>query len=89
MKMHVAAKRYLCAVDKTYRDQLSPASVKSLELQGGAFTEDEVHAFEQQPHYQDAVRLRRWDDQAKVPGLSVPELSFYRPQLEAVFEDQT
>jgi predicted HD phosphohydrolase len=63
---------------------LSPASIKSLRLQGGPYTDDEVEAFEKNPHYQDAVRLRRWDDQAKVAGLDVPDLAHYRSVLERV-----
>jgi len=61
--------------------QLSPASRRSLELQGGAFTPAEVKAFELNRYHQDAVRLRHWDDAAKVPGLSVPPLVSYRPRL--------
>jgi phosphonate degradation associated HDIG domain protein len=84
VKLHVAAKRYLCAVDAAYAGQLSPASVRSLELQGGPFTVAEVREFEQHRYYREAVRLRRWDDLAKVPGLAVPGLEHYRARLEAV-----
>ena len=84
LRLHVAAKRYLCAVDSDYMALLSPASIKSLRLQGGPYTDDEVEAFEKNPHYQDAVRLRRWDDQAKVAGLDVPDLAHYRSVLERV-----
>ena len=84
LRLHVAAKRYLCAVDPDYRALLSPESIKSLQLQGGSYTEDEVNVFEKNPCYQDAVRLRRWDDQAKVVGLDVPELAHYRSKLENV-----
>src|SRR5579884_315657 len=64
IRLHVAAKRYLCAVDRTYMDGLSAASIRSLELQGGIFRGAEVSAFEANPWHGDAVRLRRWDDQA-------------------------
>jgi gamma-butyrobetaine dioxygenase len=83
IRLHVAAKRYLCAVDPDYREQLSPASVRSLQLQGGPFAPAEVEAFRREPFHEDAVRLRRWDDQAKVPGLAVPGLKHYRARLEA------
>lgn len=86
LKLHVGAKRYLCAVEVEYSDGLSPASVKSLRLQGGPFSEEELRAFEQHPHYRDALRLRRWDDRAKIPGLTVPDLEHYRPVLKRVFE---
>jgi len=82
VRLHVAAKRYLCAVDPGYRDGLSPASQRSLELQGGPFSPDEVGRFEEQPFWREAVVLRRWDDAAKVPGLVVPGLEHYRPCLE-------
>jgi gamma-butyrobetaine dioxygenase len=78
---HVAAKRYLCLVDPEYLAQLSPASVQSLALQGGPFSQEEAHAFEQLPRYREAVQLRRWDDAAKQPGLAVPTLQHYRPLL--------
>ena len=84
LRLHVAAKRYLCAVDSDYMALLSPTSIKSLRLQGGPYTDDEVEAFEKNPHYQNAVRLRRWDDQAKVAGLDVPDLAHYRSVLERV-----
>jgi [1-hydroxy-2-(trimethylamino)ethyl]phosphonate dioxygenase len=83
VRLHVAAKRYLCAVDPLYDAGLSPASRVSLRLQGGPFTQNEVRRFEQEPFWQDAVALRRWDDQAKVPGLSVAGLEHYRSCLEA------
>jgi phosphonate degradation associated HDIG domain protein len=81
VRLHVAAKRYLCATDPDYLGQLSPASARSLELQGGPFTTTEVSAFERNPYHKDAVRLRHWDDAAKVPNLSVPPLDHYRPRL--------
>lgn len=82
-RLHVAAKRYLCAVDKDYFDELSPVSVRSLELQGGPFTPAQVKAFERNPHHQDAVRLRRCDEMGKDPNLETPDLEYYRPALEA------
>jgi hypothetical protein len=77
IKLHVDAKRYLCAVDALYWDSLSPASKHSLELQGGRFDDAQVHAFEDLPFYAEAVRLRRYDDLAKVPGQVTPPLSHY------------
>ena len=68
VRLHVAAKRYLCAVDPTYLSKLSPASVQSLALQGGPFGQEEVQEFEANPHYAAAVSLRRWDDEAKIAG---------------------
>jgi phosphonate degradation associated HDIG domain protein len=83
IRLHVAAKRYLCAVDVEYVAALSPASLLSLELQGGPYGAHEVAAFEALPFAADAVRLRRYDDVAKEPGLETPGLEHYRPALEA------
>ena len=82
--LHVAAKRYLCAVDPEYFDVLSPASKLSLELQGGPMNAGEIAAFEALPHFEAACRLRRYDDIAKDPGADVPPLEHYRPVLEAM-----
>jgi len=84
IRMHVAAKRYLCAVDSSYRGQLSGPSLVSLKLQGGAMTEEEIDAFRRNPHHQEAVRLRRWDDAAKVPNLPTPSLAHYAVYLRQV-----
>lgn len=81
IELHVAAKRYLCAVDQDYWASLSPTSKRSLELQGGTFSEAEATAFIQQPHAQDAVQLRRWDDLAKQPGLATPDLDHYLQRI--------
>jgi gamma-butyrobetaine dioxygenase len=81
IRLHVAAKRYLCAVSPTYHDGLSPASRLSLSLQGGAMSDEERAAFENNPCNRDALRLRHWDDAAKVPGLEVPGLEHYRGRL--------
>jgi len=77
--LHVPAKRYLCAVEPTYRAALSPASEHSLVLQGGPFTPAEAEAFHAGPHASSAISLRRWDDEAKVPGMKLTALSHYRP----------
>jgi phosphonate degradation associated HDIG domain protein len=82
--LHVDAKRHLCAVDREYERRLSPASRRSLELQGGPMRAEETQQFEGHEFYREAVRLRRWDDEAKIPGLAVPGLSHYRTLLEAL-----
>jgi [1-hydroxy-2-(trimethylamino)ethyl]phosphonate dioxygenase len=84
VRLHVAAKRYLCAMDEEYAGQLSLASVLSLELQGGPMSTAEAAEFAWTPHAHDAVLLRVWDDQAKVPGLEVPPLDTYLPRIERV-----
>lgn len=81
IRLHVAAKRYLCAIEPSYLDALSDASKDSLILQGGPMSPHEVHVFEQHPFARDAVALRRWDDAAKVPGRGVPGLEHYADRL--------
>ena len=76
--LHVAAKRYLCAVDDGYRNRLSPASIITLGLQGGPMDAAEVAAFEARPFHREAVRLRHWDDQGKLGGFSAPGFDTYR-----------
>lgn len=83
VRLHVAAKRYLCSVDPDYLARLSPASVRSLGLQGGVMGVGEARQFERQEHWREAVRLRRWDEEAKIPGLVVPDLDHYRSVLES------
>ncbi len=83
IRLHVAAKRFLCATDPTYLGLLSEASLRSLQLQGGPFTQEDVAAFRNHPYHQAAVALRRFDEQAKVPGLPTPSLEHFRPYLEA------
>ena len=83
VRLHVAAKRFLCATDPAYAGQLSEASLRSLGLQGGRFTPDEAAQFRLHPHGQAAVLLRRLDEQAKVAGLPTPDLEHFRPCLEA------
>jgi gamma-butyrobetaine dioxygenase len=80
--LHVAAKRYLCATSPGYFDQLSAASKKSLIDQGGVFTTDQAERFIAAPYAQDAVRLRTYDDAAKVPGARTPTLESYRELLD-------
>ena len=81
--LHVAAKRYLCATDPDYFGKLSPASILSLKLQGGPMLHEEVADFESHRFFREALRLRRWDDLAKVQGARVPPLSYYRGVIEA------
>jgi phosphonate degradation associated HDIG domain protein len=83
VRLHVAAKRFLCATDPTYASRLSEASLRSLRLQGGPFTPDEAARFRDRPHAEAAITLRRLDEQAKVPGLRTPGLEHFRPCLEA------
>jgi len=77
VRLHVAAKRYLCATDAQYSAKLSPASVHTLKLQGGPMSAPEVARFESERYFTAAVQVRRWDDQGKVAGLKTPQLAAY------------
>ena len=79
--LHVAAKRYLCAVEPGYLDGLSPSSARSLALQGGPMSADQVAQFERLAHHEAATLVRRWDDRAKLAGLAVADLDAYRTLL--------
>jgi|SRR5579859_419767 len=84
VRLHVAAKRYLCSVEPAYLEALSSASVRSLELQGGAMSAQEATAFAELEHAAAAVAVRRWDDAAKDPTASVPAFDAFVPVLESV-----
>jgi len=83
IKLHVDAKRYLCFSDKAYWDSLSPTSKHTLELQGGVFSSQAAQIFIDKPFAQDAIKLRRYDDQAKVPNGKTPPISHYRKIAES------
>jgi [1-hydroxy-2-(trimethylamino)ethyl]phosphonate dioxygenase len=82
VRLHVPAKRYLCAIDANYFARLSPASVHTLALQGGPMSAAELAQFEEQPFAHDAVRVRRWDDQGKVAGLATAAFGEYAALIE-------
>jgi len=82
VRLHVAAKRYLCGTDPAYYGLLSPASRYTLTVQGGPMDGPQARAFEASPHHRAALAVRRFDDQAKDPAAQVPGLDHYRPLLE-------
>ena len=84
VKLHVAAKRYLCAVELGYFEKLSDASRLSLQLQGGPMRKTAALSFIALPFSDDAIRLRRYDDAGKAPDASVPGLDTYLPLLKAL-----
>lgn len=81
IRLHVAAKRYLCAVEPGYFDGLSPASVASLAKQGGPFTAEEADAYAATDGSPAAADLRRWDDLAKDPEARSPAIASYAPLI--------
>ncbi|MGH6622562.1 MAG: phosphonate degradation HD-domain oxygenase [Burkholderiaceae bacterium] len=90
IRLHVDAKRYLCArgdgrvAGASYWASLSDDSKRSLELQGGIYSGPEADAFIAQPHAADAVQVRIWDDLAKQAGAITPPLSHYLGLVESV-----
>ena len=82
IRLHVAAKRYLVSTDEAYEGTLSPASLHSLRLQGGRMNAEERLLFENHEHAAAALKLRRWDDLAKRPGMRTPSLDYYLGLLE-------
>jgi [1-hydroxy-2-(trimethylamino)ethyl]phosphonate dioxygenase len=82
VRLHVPAKRYLCATEPAYLEQLSAASVATLKLQGGPMSVAEIAAFEAEPYWRDAVRIRKCDDQGKIAGLRTPGFEHYRALID-------
>lgn len=84
VRLHVEAKRYLCAVESGYAEALSRASALSLRLQGGMHNVRQQNDFLSLPTAQDAIRLRRYDDRGKRPDWDVPDLESYRSLLTSL-----
>ena len=82
VRLHVPAKRYLCATDPGFCAQMSPASVRTLALQGGPMSEMEIAAFRLEPFHRDAIALRRFDDRGKIAGMHTPDFAYYRVLIE-------
>ncbi|MDV9175131.1 TauD/TfdA family dioxygenase [Streptomyces sp. W16] len=81
IRLHVAAKRYLCAVEPGYFGRLSPASVHTLEVQGGPMSLAEAAEYEANRYAADGIAVRRWDDEAKDPEAPTPDFAHFRPLL--------
>ncbi|HEX7992872.1 MAG TPA: HD domain-containing protein [Streptosporangiaceae bacterium] len=88
VRLHVAAKRYLCAVEPGYAKTLSAASIYTLGVQGGAMSGAELDEFAASPYARDACRLRRWDDAAKDPDVAAPPFEHFRPLLSGLVKKQ-
>jgi len=81
VESHVEAKRYLTAKDPAYYAELSEASKKTLEYQGGPMTQEEAAAFEQYPLFSLIIQMRKWDEQAKIEQKPLPDLQHYRRMI--------
>ena len=86
VRLHVAAKRYLCATEPGYFARLSAESVRTQALQGGPLTPEQAAAFEALPHARAAVAVRRWDDEAKDPAVTPPPFAHFAPLLSGLLE---
>jgi phosphonate degradation associated HDIG domain protein len=84
VRLHVDAKKYLVAQDPEYLAKLSEASLITLEIQGGVFTEAECQEFLKLPFASEAIQLRRWDDEGKIRGASKVSVEHFRPVIERV-----
>ena len=83
IRLHVDAKRYLCATRDDYYASLSADSKRSLALQGGVYSAEEALHFFRQPYAEDAVKIRLWDDRAKIAGAVTPPLAHFVAALES------
>ncbi len=81
VQSHVDAKRYLTYRNPHYYEQLSEASKKTLEYQGGKMSAEEAAIFEKDPLFAVIIQMRKWDEQAKIEGLPNPELEYYSQLL--------
>lgn len=82
VQSHVEAKRYLTFKYPTYYEQLSEASRRTLEFQGGVMTQDEAAAFELDPDADLILALRKWDEAAKLENISLPNLEIYANMIQ-------
>jgi len=81
VESHVEAKRYLTIKDPSYYAQLSEASKRTLDFQGGPMTEEEAGAFEQYPLFHLIIQMRKWDEMAKIENKPLPDLQHYRAMI--------
>jgi len=84
IRYHVAAKRYLCAVNADYFDRLSSASVHTLSLQGGPMTSQEVCKFEENVNLSSILKVRYYDDAGKQQSLQTRPFSYYAPMVKRI-----
>jgi phosphonate degradation associated HDIG domain protein len=82
IRLHVEAKQYLCFADSNYWQDLSATSKLSLESQGGIFSANQAAQFLANPYAKDAIKLRHWDDRAKVVGLCTPDFETFTPYIK-------
>ena len=84
---HVAAKRFLVATVPGYFDKLSPASIETLKLQGGPMGEDEINLFRQHPFFEDIIKVRTWDEEAKIENAVLLPLNHFMSLINQYLKD--
>jgi predicted HD phosphohydrolase len=84
VRLHVDAKRYLCAANNNYLARLSDASITTLGVQGAPMNNEEMIEFRKHAGYKMALTIRVYDDLGKVPGMPRPELEYYLPMLARI-----
>ncbi len=82
IKLHVQAKRYLCR-NQTYWNILSEASKVSLKLQGGVMNDNEAQKFISLKFHDDAILLRKYDDEGKIPNIKIKKIEDYRDLINS------
>lgn len=78
IKGHVRTKKYLAYKNPLYKSTLSEASLKTLDYQGGPMTKVEAENFEKDDFFHLHLKMREWDDKAKIPGLKTKSISEYK-----------
>ena len=86
VRYHVAAKRYLCATKPEYYNRLSPASVHSLNLQGGAMAPEEVSEFEKNPNLKKIIQVRYLDEAGKRADMDTPDFWHFAPMVQRIVD---
>ena len=82
VRLHVDAKRYLCAANPKYKDKLSKASITTMAIQGGPMNKREMLAFRRKKGHRIAIRIRAYDDLGKMPEMRRPGLNYYIPKIK-------
>jgi phosphonate degradation associated HDIG domain protein len=81
VRNHVEAKRYLTFRYPEYYARLSDASKETLRFQGGRMTAEEAAAFENDPLFELHIRLRQWDEKAKLENQPLPPLEKFKGMM--------
>jgi predicted HD phosphohydrolase len=87
IRYHAESKMYLCQTNPNYRAKLSGASVKTLAIQSTNYDQvrlDELYGHQWWP---DAIRVRTWDDAAKVKGRITRPLDYWVDRLERFLDE--